>query len=464
VSTPDILKNEMNTAPPEPQIAVVISNGWILRNLLETGLLQRSGLIRKITFILDERLADSGTFILNAYGAQYQIVDFKVSRLTLWIKSLLLYIEVFRYAPRYSLNKFRGRSRRLLRSAFTSLNYIGLFGIFHQSMISLFRRCLHREALNFEISKFDLFLSAGPHFIQDNLVAEHAHQAGLPITNVILSWDNIFSKGYMVPADLYVVWGQAMCKQLGTLFAIPVSQTFVLGAPHIGGIKPAGINSITRDTLLYSTAAGVHFPDEKRLVEKLAEDFAAGKFPQFARLVIRTHPAGPNAIYDDIAMPKSGIFVEHPTSTGNREIARWMPETNELARLGEQLSRIAVAVNLASTMSLDCLAHGIHVINITAALDGRDLSRHYRSEHYAALLDLNLIDLAGSYDELVRALQNARWPADRHSTECIQSFIHPTDPKTLTDFHDRIVHLGTRHFAVKRELSQSIQKEKERYV
>lgn len=446
MSIADILKIEMNTDLPEPRIAVVISNGWIVRNLLETGLLQRAGLIRKITFILDKRLADTGAFILNAYGAQYQIVDFKVSRLTLWIKSLLLYIEVYRHAPRYSLNKFRGRSRRLLRYAFTSLNYVGLFDLFHKAVISLFRRCLRRETLNFEISKFDLFLSAAPNFVQDNLVAEHAYQARLPITNLILSWDNIFSKGYMVPADLYVVWGQAMCKQLGTLFDIPATQTFVLGAPHIGGIKPADIGSITRDTLLYSTAAGVHFPDEKQLVEKLAKDFSAGKFPQFARLVIRTHPAGPNAIYDDIAMPKSGIFVDHPTGTGNREIARWMPEPNELARLGKQLSRVAVAVNLASTMSLDCLVHGIHVINITAALDGRDLSRHYRSEHYAMLLDLNLIVLAGSYDELVRAIHNARRPADPQHTECLQSFIHPTDTKTLIDFHDRIVQLSTRHF------------------
>jgi hypothetical protein len=279
---------------------------------------------------------------------------------------------------------------------------------------------------------------------RDNIVAAKSRQLGLPVANMILSWDNIYSKGYMAPADLYVVWGEVMAKQLTELFGVASFKLVALGAPHIGGLKSRNDPKCCRDTLLYSTAAGVHFPDEKELVSKLAQDFAAGVFTGFERLVIRTHPAGPNTIYDDLADPAVGIYVEHPTSLGKREITQWVPDSNELEILGQQLIRVAVAVNLASTMTLDCLVHGISVINVTSALNGQDLSRHYRSEHYASLLNLNLVRLVVSYTDLVEAINNASKTPEPAVAERIKSFIRPTDADTIANFRQHLVDLGYR--------------------
>lgn len=432
------------TTEGEPKIAVVASSGWVFRNLLETNLLSSAGLIDQVIFILDQRLAKDGASLLEAKGIRYVVVEFQLSKPLLWVKSLMLYIEVFRNAPRYSENKFRGPARRFLLNVLKAFRMFRVIGPFHSLVQSALVRRLNREASILAMPDFDIFLSASPNFVQDNLVAIRSRNEGRPVANMILGWDNIHSKGYMAPADLYVVWGKVMAKQLTALCGVPAFKIAVLGAPHIGGLRPQDGSACTRDTLFYSTAAAVHFPDEKELVSQLVKDFAAGTFSDFARFVIRTHPAGPNALYDDLANPAACIFVEHPTGLGHREFSQWVPDTNELKNLGQQLSRVLVAVNMASTMSLDCLAHGVSVINVTAALNGRDLSRHYRSEHYAELVDLNLVRLVGSYVELVEAINNARKTLDPAMAERVQSFIQSTDAGAIAGFRSHLLGLSGR--------------------
>jgi hypothetical protein len=432
----DSLNNERDI-----KIAVVASNGWVLRNLLETNLLADTALIDKVIVFLDKRIAKEGARLLDGNGVQYVVVDFRFSGLLLTVKSLLLYLEVFKNAPNYSENKFRGLVKVCLLSFLKALRLVRLLEPIHRLVRYIFEWFLKREARSLSLPEFDIFLSATPNAVQDNLVAMRSRFYGRSVVNLILSWDNIYSKGYMAPADLYVVWGDVMSKQLSNLHDIPKSSVFALGAPHIGGIKLHEVPDVQRDTLLYSTAAAVHFPDEKELVEKIANDFLRGVFPGFARLVVRTHPAGPNSLYDDLANPTAGIIVDHPTSIGKREITQWVPDANELQHLGEQLSRVSVAVNMASTMSLDCLVHGIEVINVTFAMNGRDISRHYRSEHYAGLLDLDIVRLAGSYEELVSAINNPDKTTVSNVTQRLRSFIRPTDKDVLRDFRAQLLNL-----------------------
>jgi hypothetical protein len=424
-----------------PKIAIVASSGWVFRNLLETNILSRAGLINQVIFILDQRLAKDGASLLNEKGVRYVAVDFSLSKPLLWLKSLILYFEVFRNAPRYSEIKFHDPVKRLFLTLLKAFRMFRVIGSVHKVVQSVLEIYLKREASKLSIPNFDIFLSASPNAVQDNLIAIRSREEGRPVANLILSWDNIYSKGYMAPAELYLVWGEVMAKQLTDLFSVPAFRIVTLGAPHIGGLRQQVGSACSRDTLLYSTAAAVHFPDEKELVSQLAKDFAAGAFLDFERLVIRTHPAGPNAHYDDLANPDARIFVEHPTSIGKREISQWIPGNNELTHLGQQLSRVSVAVNMASTMSLDCLVHGISVINITAALNGRDLSRYYRSEHYAKLLDLDLVRLAGSYAELAEAINSARKRPDPAISDRIQSFIRPTDTDAIVNFRSSLLGL-----------------------
>ncbi len=425
-----------------PRIAVVASNGWFFRNLLETNLLVDAGLINDVIVLLDKRIANEGLRLLEAKGVRHEVIDFRYSGPLLVIKSLLLYLEVFKNAPRYSENKFRGFTKTIFLKFLKLLRLVHSLDALHRTIKSIFEWRLAREANHLTFPAFDIFLSASPNAVQDNLVAILSRFSEKPVVNLILSWDNIYAKGYMAPADLYVVWGDVMAKQLSKLYVIPETKMFALGAPHIGGIRLDDATSVQRDTLLYSTAAAVHFPDEKELVERIASDFKAGAFPEFARFVIRTHPAGPNILYDDLANDAASVFVDHPTSLGKREIALWVPDNNELQHLGEQLSRVSVAINLASTMSLDCLAHGIEVINVTFALNGRDISRHYRSEHYASLLELNIVRLVSSYDELVHAIKNSRKVTDSGVNQRIQSFIRPTDKHVLKEFRSKVLNLG----------------------
>lgn len=426
----------------KPCIAIVASNGWVFRNLLETNLLQDLGLLGNVIFLLDRRIAQEGSALLKEKGVAYRIVEFAPSRILTWLKSILLYVEVYRNAPRYSENKFRGPAKRIFLALLKLFRRIGVLELLYKIYRTVIRKRLRSEAARLNLPDFDVFLSASPNAIQDNMIATHAQYSGVKVANLVLSWDNIYSKGYMASADFYVVWGEVMADDLKTVFDISASKIFALGAPHIGGLKPRGNPAPPRNTLLYSTAAAVHFPDEKELVAKLAQDFADGAFPEFESLIIRTHPAGPNDIYDDLASPDQGIFVDHPTSLGIREISRWVPAANELAHLGQQLAGVSVAVNMASTMSLDCLVHGIKVINITAALNGRDLSRHYRSEHYAKLIEANLVRLAGSYKQLVGEIQSTWKSADPLLTARVESFIRPTDETVIKSLRNHILDLA----------------------
>jgi hypothetical protein len=93
---------------------------------------------------------------------------------------------------------------------------------------------------------------------------------------------------------------------------------------------------------------------------------------------------------------------------------------------------------MASTMTLDCLVNGIRVINIGASLDGFDLSPIYRSEHYAHLVELNLVEIVYSYDDLVTELKRSDKEVANVDIEKLSKLIQPRSEKLVTEFNQKI--------------------------
>jgi hypothetical protein len=423
-------------------VLIAVTNSWVIRNFLHSGVLENIGLKDRAVFLIFDRAVAST--LRNCGVPENRVIysPFNCPRSVEILRSIVLYVHVFRHAPEFAKSKFNGGIRGFAYAALRFVDKRAFLDKLYLLLQCVLRHSLRRQVSKIITPKFDLFISAVPHSLEDNILATKAATLGVPVVNWILSWDNIFSKGLMMDADLYFVWGSVMKRQLTNIYGNQIqNKVIVFGAPHIGGrYRPKKIMSVElkRSALLYSTASGKHFPNEINLVRRIVQAFKLGHFPSFSTLIIRTHPAGPHVCFDQFVDSNAGVTVVHPTGASDTGLKSWRPETEELFELCNLLSTVSVSINVASTMSLDCLRHGIKVINLCGIFEESDLSVFYNFEHYSELVKMNLVTIVESYEALYSALRDPIQSAAPSDYQLFRTFVADTDSRVLSTARERL--------------------------
>lgn len=293
----------------------------------------------------------------------------------------------------------------------------------------------------------------------DALLLRAARRLGIPTLCVVLSWDNLTSKGHMaVRPDRLVVWNERMRQEALDLHDYRPEDVDVAGVAHFDvyarpeqhlsraavcrrlGLDPG------RKILVFGTVSPFLFRYNLEIAELLATAAADGRISPSSQVVVRLHPQSISGIYaDDLegyrrlqARFPGVVALDLPQVIDSG--LQWALPDDEMVWLASLLRRADVSLTVGSTLAIDAALCDTPIIGV--AFDGThrlpyssSIRRAYDYTHYQPLVETGGLPLAedeGKMIELVnRYLADPRldregrativreqaWKVDGHSGE-----------------------------------------------
>jgi hypothetical protein len=299
----------------------------------------------------------------------------------------------------------------------------------------------------------------------DALLLRAARRLRIPTLCVVLSWDNLTSKGHMaVRPDRLVVWNEHMRQEAVDLHDYSPDQVDVAGVAHFDvyarpdqqlsraavckrlGLDPA------RKILVFGTVSPFLFRYNLEVAELLARAVASGRISEPSQLVVRLHPQSISGIYADDLEAYRALQGRYPALVAldlpqviNSGL-QWALPDDEMVWLASLLRRADVSLTVGSTLAIDAALCDTPVIGV--AFDGtqslpysRSIRRAYDYTHYKPLVETGGLRLAETEEQMIELVnryladpsldQEGRativreqaWKVDGHSGERVAALI-----------------------------------------
>lgn len=257
-----------------------------------------------------------------------------------------------------------------------------------------------------------------------------ARQCKVPVISMISNWDHL-TKRMLSKSDKVIGWDEFNKKQLIKYYGYRPKDILIAGIPHqdyfvrararfppkkeflkkIGAAK-------NKKLITYTTARGSQ--DEPDIIEIICKAIRDGEIKYPSHVHVRSHPEDIPARYEKLKKYGDIITFEIPKKTvserfwsGKMMMARtverskiWTPDEEEMINYANLIACTDVAVNVASSVTLDAVAFDVPVINI--AFDGyakREFvdsnARVFLFTNYEFIEDSGGAKIARSADQLI---------------------------------------------------------------
>ncbi len=270
----------------------------------------------------------------------------------------------------------------------------------------------------------DLVVTGTPGYHpQDVHLLRAARRLKTPTATVLLSWDNLTSKGYMgaVP-DRLLVWSQLMADEAVRYHHYPRAQIDITGAPQFDLYHDVRANfdraawrrehGIRPDAALivYGTINPGILPHEPQIVQQIVQAVRSGQFQRPIHLWVRLHPQSVRGIfsrtlapYRELAGPD--VTIEEPP-VRSEQLAWDLPQS-DAGHLAHLLAAADVVSTPSSTLVIDSACAGTPIVNVlfdgpTAVEPARSVARFAHYTHYRQILETGGIAIARSIEQFVQ--------------------------------------------------------------
>ena len=273
----------------------------------------------------------------------------------------------------------------------------------------------------------------------DQYVMRAARRRAIPVTTVVLSWDNTTSLGYPgARADHVIAWTEEMRRELIEYNDVPSESVIVGGVAHFDGYyrpdpdfdRDAFLTGLGLDprkrTILVATKAPSAYAYNPNLARNLAEAIEAGELPPDCQILIRVHPLhyrfrDGNPVYGELletyrwlATRYPSVFLNEPDIQSDRLDFDMAEE--EIRFLMRLLKATDVLVNVFSTLNIEGAIFDVPLVNVSfeddellypAQLDARfDIMIDWRATHNQRLLSCGGCRTVWNRAEMVSAVRD----------------------------------------------------------
>jgi hypothetical protein len=273
----------------------------------------------------------------------------------------------------------------------------------------------------------DLLVTGTPGSIAaDAHLLRWAERHGVRTACVVLSWDNLTSKGHMaaVPQHL-IVWNKIMEREARELHGYPADRIHVAGVSHFDVYaRPSAAGSRerfcvqlgldpSRALITFGTVTPWLFPHNAEVAEILARAVAEDCFARGAQLLIRLHPQVMNAgtqhsenvdRFHKIAASYPHVHLDLPAVRSDSLM--WDVAESDLSHLADLLRYSDVTLNAGSTLTIDSAIMDTPIVNI--GFDGlaseppeESVIRIYDFTHFANIVRTGGVRIARSAGEML---------------------------------------------------------------
>lgn len=412
---------------------VSVPHGTSAGNMLrQTRLLDR---LREfdpgLTIVLLSPMAGDRAFVREFLGSGIEILDLPPHQ-PRGLEARLLALTQASYLNAGQTESVRIRLAEARASG--SIRWLGVKALAGRALVEPFTRHGSRYALSdalvshpamerlFDRYQPALVVVANPGLVFSEVpVLRTAKRRRVPTIALDASWDNFTNK--LIPVrqvDRLVVWNEIMKQQAVALHGYDPEAIRVTGAPQfdvhfrrdarssrevffqrIGGDPSRKLITLTTTPRsLYSHHAFV--------LRALVEAMATGQVSQPAQVLVRLHPRDEFEAYREfVGLPH--VMIEKPfrdtVKVADGLAIDVMPEHQR--HLGDTLCYSDVAVNVASTITIEACIFDTPVVNI--CFDDRDdtplvksARRYYSFTHYVNVTNRDAVRVARSPAEMVQ--------------------------------------------------------------
>lgn len=389
----------------QKHILVLITNPFAIINVIHSGLLGELSKHYRISIMSDLlNAADiahfNRHFQLNMHWLPTPVPT--ISGFTKWLRSIqmLLFGQFFGLETIRIKLLERGRAFHWLfcisRKSRTLTFLSGSMTIMLRNWL-IRRTSVPRSYASVASYHFQALISTSPLDLRENAVANSLKVNRITCISILISWDNLTSKGVInCKSDLVLVWNKQMAQEYQRIYSIfgdsrVVRMTGIprfdiyfrdLPTPSPDSNMPAG-HTQTR-AILFSTVAVKHHSCQNYIIQHLLE---YAKTRPGITILVRCHPGDEMSRYDCFnGIENLHFFQPFGENSGA------VPPADFLEALYSQLMRCDVCVQVASTMLLDATACNKPCISI--AYDARpdvhyggSVRRFYDYSHQMSLPD-----------------------------------------------------------------------------
>lgn len=439
-------------------ILILITNSFAAINIIHSGLIKKLAQKYDVhllsTMIRFQEIAQ----INNHFGIDLTLVLLDIPREPAWL-TCLRRVEKALFAEHFDIATQKIKYQR--RSGWLWMRIV-LWLIGNKSLNRSILRMI-RHAIIFLtsfasklkpllLSDFYGVISSSPLDSRENGIVNFLRRHRIKSLAMVISWDNLTSKGTMnADHDYTLVWNDFMKKEFLRFYSIfkPAKPKVVaVGIPRFdcyfdNRFKKPNIKarkqfnaSLENRIILIATSALRHFPNQ---LDVIADILRFAKAEGNVHVLIRCHPADEVELYSQLS-GEDIVTIWRPKNlpgAGSDRFYNWFPELDFLDSLSRMLQICDVCIQFASTMKLDAAACGKHVISIAYDGDNRIHHRHsvkrlYNYDHQVPLNALRIDQFVTSREQLYTALKvSLCTPKSHNQLSAIQSFTHFTEPKSV---------------------------------
>ena len=414
-------------------VLILITNSFAAINVIHSGLIKEMDK-RYEVHILSSFLGNAEIALINKhFHIRTSLIDIPLSAENNSI-TLLRKIQKAIFFHCFNIETQKIRSLResrtlnfIIYQTFLILSFLKLSRTF---LILLRKLIINLSARSNSLKKLHSFhfcdvLSSSPLSSCENRVVNFCSKSKIPSIGMIISWDNLTSKGIInANHNCILVWNQFMAdeyRMFYDIFGLDKSAIYITGIPRFdiyfrelpadcqktGFEKKFNVKPSDK-IILFATSSCKLFPHQIAVMQDLVAYIREHKN---TALIVRCHPADDFQLYQQFSNENNvRIWLpdKHIDSTRLQSV-EWMPNLNFLDTLNEMIRHCDVCVNVASTMRLDSAACNKHIISI--AYDGNkklpyseSVRRLYDYSHQVPLNKLRIDEVVTNKQELFSAL------------------------------------------------------------
>jgi hypothetical protein len=303
------------------------------------------------------------------------------------------------------------------------------------SLLSCFYRSSLRNPAAGKIldeNKVDLVFLTHGYIETDCELALEAKARGIPVINLIHSWDNVTCKsgvsqitslqpGRILMTDLFdriLVWNDVLRDELKELYGYPPERIDVCGIPQFDSystlkeriVRESFLKSFGADPnkklILFCAGSPTLVHDQTAVVRLLVEAVRGGRFSSPAQLVIRSHPGTLQNWQKDFAGPD--VFFQTPTDADKAlAVSKWERPSGD-SELAKSICHCDVLIHCISTVAIEGAVFDRPTIGL--GYDG-DVSHsdnvrqaYEETTHYSKLMSMGGMRVAVSPDDLLKTI------------------------------------------------------------
>ncbi len=430
-------KNNLKT------VFIAISRGFIVRNILRSGVLDKlkEKNYKIVIFFPYGKDENEKLALVKEFSNENVIVEFLPPDTDLDFRGIKgFFYRIFKSIAPYLVYSHStwtysriGNMRKMNRSIFWSYLEKYTYGVLsHVHFLKHIARFIEMRIF-YEPKYAQYFKKYNPNVVfaasvvskQDIQFMKDAKRFGVKTVSMPKGWDNISKMLYRVAPDVLVVQNEIMKDDAIHIQRLHESHVKVCGFPQFDWYRHPeilmsrenlfsllGLDSKKR--LLFFGSEGVWAPNDDTIAATLSSLVAGSQgLVKECAVLIRPHFSDVHNKRFDKFKGLPNVRVDENFTLSNYFNDNWNPSLEETKLFVNCLYHSDVMITVASTLVLDAVAYDKPSIGIAYGVlynpkTGKDVSEElYETDHFHAVMVTGAVDLVRTEKELVESINNA---------------------------------------------------------